>query len=187
LSGDREPKPRPARHGGLGGFIRGNPVLIRQWLAFLAWISAFVALAQWAVNWVNVRLAEYTASALAAILSLLGWGGRAEGIEVHSRLCHFQIIGECTAYYPCAIYISAVLSYPCPLRTRLVGLLLGLPALLAINQGRLLTLCWIYHYHYERFETVHLLVWQSLIVFFTVLLWILWVSTLARRHATHPS
>ena len=35
---------------------------------------------------------------------------------------------------------------------------------------------------YENFETLHVLVWQSLIIFFTVMLWILWVSTLARGH-----
>lgn len=183
MNTDEHPRPRPAPRGGVGGFLRGNPVLVRQWLKFLVWISAFVALAQWAVNWVNVRLAEWTATVLAALLALLGYRGRSEGIEVFSRLCRFQIIGECTAYYPCAIYISAVMSYPCALRTRLVGLALGLPTLLAINQFRLLSLCWVYHYHYEHFETVHILVWQSLIIFFTVLLWIAWVTTLARRHA----
>ena len=39
----------------------------------------------------------------------------------------------------------------------------------------------------ENFETIHVLVWQSLIIFFTVMLWILWVSTIARGHEIHSS
>jgi exosortase/archaeosortase family protein len=167
--------------------LRRYSVLIRVWALFLAWLAAFVALAQVASDWVNVRMAELTASVLAGILTLIGAKGKADGINVVSRVCCFQIIGECTAYYPCAIFAAAVLSFPCPWRARGIGLLLGIPAVLTINQARLLTLCYVYHDYYESFETAHIVVWQSLIIFFTVLLWIVWASTLARRHERRPS
>lgn len=173
--------------GRLRGFVRQNPALIRHWFKFLGLLALLLGLAQWASDWVNVRMAQATAKVLAGVLTLLGQHGRTEGIEVFSRMCRFQIIGECTAYYPCAIFAAAVLSYPCPWRPRLIGLLLGVPAILTINQVRLLSLCYVYRFYYESFETVHIIVWQSLIIFFTVLLWIVWASTLARRHETGPS
>lgn len=185
-AGSTPRRPAPGA-GGLRGFIRQNPVLIGQWLKFLVLLGGFMALAQWASDWVNIKMAEWTASVMAVFLNLVGAHARTDGIEIISRMCRFQIIGECTAYYPCAIFIAAVLSYPCPWRPRLLGVLLGIPAILAINQFRLLSLCWIYHEYYEYFETLHLVVWQSLIMFITVLLWIVWVQTLARRHETGPS
>ena len=57
----------------------------------------------------------------------------------------------------------------------------GILAIQALNVIRVISLAWILRHHPDVFETAHLVVWQSLIIFFTVLLWILWVTTLGRQ------
>jgi archaeosortase B (VPXXXP-CTERM-specific) len=151
-----------------------------RWVSFLAIIGSFAALDQWANYWVNHRFATVTAEVAAWLLRLLGAGGQAVGTRLNSIYCNFEIIGECTAYYPSAIFCAATLSYPCSWRWKLAGIGFGLPALLMINQGRLVSLCYTYSWYPTQFEIVHVLVWQSLIIFFAVLLWVIWVAILAR-------
>ena len=166
-----------AGSGGPGGWAP----LIKHWATFLGVLGVLVAISQWQVRWVNVYFAQATASVMAFILKVIGIQGKATGIRVTSTVCKFQIIGECTAYYPIAIYIAAVLAFPAPWGRRVLGVLLGIPAILLINQVRLVSLCYLLRAFPEHFETIHIVIWQSLIIFFTVLIWILWVTTLARR------
>ena len=50
---------------------------------------------------------------------------------------------------------------------------------------RVVSLVYIAHWFPDLFETAHVFVWQSLIIFLTVLLWLLWTVTLAGpREAT---
>ena len=58
---------------------------------------------------------------------------------------------------------------------------LGVPLLLLLNGVRLVSLFYIGHWWAQAFETAHLLVWQSLLVFLTLLLWLLWAATLVPR------
>lgn len=159
----------------------------KRWLVFAAVVVAAAILDERFNSLVNRHLAGWTAWVTAGVLELLGVGGRQEGTLVVSSYCVFEIIGECTAYYPCAIFAAAVLAYPCKLSRRVLGLVLGIPLLLLINQARLVSLCYVYRWSQESFETIHMLVWQSLIIFFTVLLWVLWVSTLGREHAARSA
>jgi exosortase/archaeosortase family protein len=157
-------------------------LVARRWLVFVAVVAALTFLDEWANRWTNVELSRLTAAVLAALLRLVGAEGRAHGTLVHSEPCTFEIIGECTAYYPAALFIAAVLAYPAGARARAAGLALGLPALAVINQARLVSLCFVAGRSPQRFETVHLVVWPSLLMTATVLLWVGWVA-LFTRHA----
>ena len=59
--------------------------------------------------------------------------------------------------------------------------MVGIPILMVINQGRLISLCYLLQVFPDEFEMIHLVVWQSLIIFFTVFVWVLWVTLYARR------
>lgn len=152
----------------------------KRWAIFLAVIALAVALDQRLNALVNLHLAGVTAKVTAGILKLLGADAAVRGTTVISSYCHFEIIGECTAYYPCAILVASILAYPTSWRRKLLGLGLGLPLLLLVNQGRLVSLCYIHRR--PNFDFWHVMVWQSLIIFFTVMIWIGWVTTLAQRH-----
>jgi exosortase/archaeosortase family protein len=182
-SGDREgvapaeASPRPS------GFLRENRELFVHWLLFLVILGATIAIDQWAFRWINTTLAEWTAAGTAWTLRLFGVHARSQGITMTaSSLCYFEIIGECTAYYPCAIFFAAVTAFPARIVRKLLGLLLGLPAILLINQLRLASLCYIAYLWPDLYDALHMVVWQALMIVVTVLLWLLWATTLAGGH-----
>jgi archaeosortase B (VPXXXP-CTERM-specific) len=164
-----------------GGFLRRYGALAKHWAFFLVILGGMVAINQWRPDWVNIHLSKFTARIMAGIMDLLGTEGKANGIYIACTVCRFKIIGECTGYYPISIYLAAVLSFPTPWIRRILGVVLGIPTILVINQVRLVSLCYIDRSFPEHFEVIHIVVWQSLIIFLTVLVWILWVTTLARR------
>lgn len=164
-----------------GGLFRSYRQLFTHWAIFLGILGATVAINQWQITWVNIHFASFTAEVMGWIMRTFGEGGAVHGIHVSTNVCKFKIIGECTAYYPMSIYIAAVLAFPVPWFRRFVGVLVGIPILFVINQGRLISLCYLLRVYPDEFEMIHLLVWQSLIIFFTVFIWILWVTLYARR------
>jgi len=164
-----------------GGDSGGYAALFKHWAIFLGILGATVAINEWQTSWVNIHFAKATAEFMGLITRLLGEGGSVTGIHISTNVCKFKIIGECTAYYPISIFIAAVLAFPVPWLRRIVGVLVGVPILLVINQGRLISLCYLFRAYPDEFEMIHLVVWQSLIIFFTVFVWILWVTLYARR------
>jgi archaeosortase B (VPXXXP-CTERM-specific) len=164
-----------------GGWLQRYGELLSSWAIFLVVLGATVAINQWQTSWVNWHFAKFTAEIMGWIMRLFGEGGAVTGIHVSTNVCKFKIIGECTAYYPISIYIAAVLAFPSPWIRRIVGVLAGVPILLVVNQARLVSLCFLWRVFPNEFEMIHLVVWQSLIIFFTVLTWILWVTLYARR------
>ncbi len=164
-----------------GSFLRRYGALFKHWAMFLGIFGGLLGLYEWKVGWVNHYFAVFTAQLMARIMTLLGQDTQASGVHVTCSLCKFQIIGECTAYYPISIFVAAVLAFPTAWRRRLLGVVLGVPVMLLINQVRLISLCYIYKPYNDLFEVIHIVVWQSLIIFFTVVLWILWATTLGRR------
>ena len=148
--------------------------LLRYWLVFVVLLAGFhAALTVGDRFW--GALEAGTASWLAFSLSLLGRGGKAYHNVVTSSFAPVAIVRECTAVHPIAAYSAAVLAYPLSWRSRLVGLAVGVPALLVLNQVRLVSLCYIGLWYPLQLHTAHLLVWQSLIVVLTVVLFVVWV------------
>jgi len=125
-------------------------------------------------------LTESTARLTAWTLRLLGADGRAEGALVKSSLSYVEIIFECTASYSVMIFIAAVVAFPCSWKTKLYGILTGI---LVINTLRLVSLVYIGHWFPDLFDTIHLLAWQFLMIFAVMMLWLLWLSKMVRRHA----
>ena len=184
------PQPNPADSGSPGerpaaaaraGMPFGVTRLLVHWGLFLGVLGVLVGLGQWKPALVNVHFARATARLMGWVMALFGEQSSVSGIVVGTSICRFRIIGECTAYYPIAIYIAAVLAFPAPWLRRLLGVVAGVPVMLVINQVRLVSLCYINRSFPEQFETLHIVVWQSLIIFFTVLLWMLWATMFARR------
>lgn len=173
-----EPAPGDA---GPPSFLQRNWGLFKNWLIFVLILGLFVAADQRYYVWVNTVLVEWTTHLTASVTRLMGIGGTARGRFLHTRICSFEIIGECTAYYPVGIFVAAVCAFPARWFRKLLGIGLGVPAVLSINQVRLVSLCYVAHWFPEHFETFHVVVWQSLIVILTVVLWLIWATTLAGR------
>jgi exosortase/archaeosortase family protein len=151
---------------------------------------ALLVLLQAPLIFVGARFWEFsnvwTARLTAWSLALTGVQARAEGRVVRSSLIGLEIIRECTAVYPLLIFASAVLAFPASWRARLAGLALGWPALVVVNQARLVGLCWVGRLAPERFESAHMLVGQTLIAAATVLAFMLWLALAGGRGAARP-
>ncbi len=161
------------------GWDRNRPML-RYWLIFVVLLGAFHAsLTVGEPFW--RALDAGTASLMAWCLSFLGHGASAHRAVVTSSLCSVTIIHECTAVHPIAIFAAAVIAYPLSWTARLMGIAIGVPTLLVINQVRLVSLCYIGRWYPASFEPAHLLVWQSLIVLLTALLFVGWIFLTTRR------
>lgn len=144
-------------------------------------LGSLVGVHQWKPALVNHHFSVFTAKLMTIALNLLGHDAFSKQLIVTCEICSFTIIGECTAFYPMSIYVASVLAYPSAWIRRAAGVLLGIPLLLAINQVRLVSLCYVVRSFPEHFDTIHIVVWQTLIIFLTLLVWIVWVATLANR------
>jgi len=156
-----------------------NRSLFKNWIVFVAILGLAVAIDQRYWRWINNDLAEWTAELTSASLRLLGLASQTNGRWVWSSICSYEIIGECAAYYPVAIFVAAVAAFPARWTRRLLGIVLGVPAVVFVNQVRLVSLCYVQHWIPEYFETIHIVIWQSLIIVLTVVLWLIWATTLA--------
>jgi exosortase/archaeosortase family protein len=155
----------------------------RAWLVFVAVLAALLVVIDWQSTWIETHLTRWTASLTAASLRLLGVDARADGVLLHGSLFSYQVIGECTAVIRWPFFLAAVVAHPSGPRPKAWAFLLGIPALVAVNQVRLVSLAYVGRYFPRAFETIHIVVWQSLIVFLTLLLWLAWASRAGRAPA----
>jgi len=126
---------------------------------------------------INRATAQVTAWAIA----LVGVEARAEGDEILCpSLSNLRIIFECTGAFPAIIFVAAVVAYPCRWRFRLAGAAVGVLAILAVNELRLMTLLYVGYAYPDAMEWVHLVAWQALFVVFVVMLWTFWAMRVAR-------
>ncbi len=159
---------------------RNKRAIFRYWLAFVALLGLFhlgllVARDVWEMAMV------WTAELLGISLSLLGHAAQVEGNVVTSSLLDVNVIRDCTAVHPGALLIAGILAYPSTLKMKLLGLTSGVPALIAVNQGRLVSLCYVGSLSPDNLEAAHLIVWQSLIVLASVLIFAVWAIFAGER------
>ena len=157
-------------------WLKAHAVVLRSLLVFLIVLVGLMAIVHWADPWVKTDLTAWTARATASILWLLGAEGRSSGALVSSSVLSFRVVAECTALYPAVMFVAAVVAFPCSWRRKLLGLSLGVPALLLMNVIRLVSLCYVHSWLPNVFEVIHLVVWQSLIIFFVLLIWLVWAA-----------
>lgn len=142
--------------GTIGGFLLAQPFLI--YVGFIEWAN------------------RLTAQMLAGLLWLLGVGGIAEGARVRSDVFSLEIVAECTAILPIVIFLGALWATPATARARWSAVLVGIPLIVLFNLLRLVSLIYIGHLAPRWVETVHLLIWQPLVILFSVGLWLWWAE-----------
>ncbi len=157
-----------------------NRTMFRCWLVFVAILAVFHLLLLVGWNYWDIA-ALWTARSLAWTLSLLGYAAHSEGTKVVSSLYSVNIIRDCTAIHPIGIFLAGVLAYPAGWRSKLLAVGGGVLALLAVNQVRLVSLCYVGRWYQRGFEVAHVIVWQGLIVLFSVGFFLAWTVLADRR------
>ena len=86
-----------------------------------------------------------------------------------------EIIPECTGLYTTIIYIAIIGAFPARPSEKLIGLLVGAPAIHALNLARMVFISLVLYHRRDLFEFFHGYLWQVGFVIFMLLLVILWM------------
>jgi exosortase H (IPTLxxWG-CTERM-specific) len=144
-------------------------------------IGGFTAIA---LKPVNDNVIEPFTAGIAKVsgvaLNLLGQEVVRTGTILRSPRFAVNIKNGCNGVETVLIFGAAVLAFPAPWKSRLIGLGLGILAIQALNLVRVVALFLTGAYFPTFFDSSHTVVWQAIVVLFGVLLWIFW----ARRFAT---
>lgn len=94
----------------------------------------------------------------------------------------FIVIPECGAIEVMSIFFAAVVAFPAAWWRRLIGLLLGVPIMYAVNILRLACLAVIGAIDQggDWFNFAHEYVWQAVYIVFVVMVWLAWVEYVVR-------
>ena len=109
-----------------------------------------------------------------ALLNLVGEVVEVKGRRITSPDFSVTIKRGCGALDPAALFFAAIVAFPSGIRPKLLGLLLGLSFLFALNQVRIMSLYFIGVYFPEAFDTAHVDIWQAIFVVVSVALWAIW-------------
>ncbi len=160
---------------------------------FLGFVVAFYAVT--ATPWFRGELfpayLELNARLSAWLLGLLGEAATVKRFVVAGERFTLEVQRGCDAIEPSALYAAAVVAMPAPWRHKLLGLALGVPALLAFNMVRIVSLYYTGVYFPDAFEILHVDVWQPLFILIALLVWIAWTLWSLKRRAPaaagHPA
>jgi len=160
----------------LRSFIRRNRVVIRAYLVFLFCIVSLFAVILVAVDTINTSVAAVTARAAGLVLNLFGTRAQVSGTIIYSQDFGMRIIAQCTGVFTMAIFLSAVLAYPCRLKEKAIGMAMGTPAIFLINVIRVVSLFYIGLYFPDFLDAAHYVFWQCLMILSAVVLWLFWAE-----------
>lgn len=100
----------------------------------------------------------------------------AQGRSLISRFGRINILVGCEGAEGMCLLLAAILPYPAPWRVRLIGVLLGVLLIYALNLCRIVTLLAILHWHPQWFGSVHGIIAPTGIVMFAGLFFLIWTS-----------
>ena len=161
----------------------------RRSIGFLVRFAVLLAVFYFVVAWKPVNdaaVVPFTAGiarASALVLNLLGEGVHVEGTQLHSDRFSVNIENGCNGVETALLFGSAVLAFPAPWKSRLLGLAAGFIAIQIINLVRVVSLFLIGAHRPSLFSASHTVVWQSVVVLCGVLLFLLWASREQRKPA----
>ncbi len=97
-----------------------------------------------------------------------------------------EIIEECTGIFEMLIFLAALISYPASWRSKLIGFLLGIPALYAFNVIRIVFLAFVGAHYHKLFDFMHLYFWQATLILMITTVWVLWILLVVGREKKTP-
>lgn len=111
-----------------------------------------------------------------AALNALGEKVSVAGTEIRSESFGVNIENGCNGIETALLFGSAVLAFPATWAWRGAGLLVGFVAIQLLNLVRVLTLFWVGAHRPVFFSSFHTVVWQSVVVLFGVVLFLVWAA-----------
>jgi exosortase H (IPTLxxWG-CTERM-specific) len=161
--------------------------VLRFFLVFVALQAVLFGteLTPWAQRYFVTPWTNMLAAISARIVTLFDASVAATGNVLRSTANNFAVSIEagCNGVEATIVLIAAVLAFPAPWKSRLVGLAAGIVAVQGLNVVRVISLFYLGQWNLRVFEWAHLYVWQALIMLDVLIVWLIWVRTLPRSAA----
>jgi exosortase H (IPTLxxWG-CTERM-specific) len=140
-------------------------------------------LTPWAQQYFVVPWTNALATISAWIVTMIDPAVVATGKILRSTANDFAVSIEagCNGVEATIVLIAAMLAFPAPWTSRLIGLAAGIVAVQGLNIVRVISLFYLGQWSLEAFEWAHLYVWQALIMLDVLVVWLIWVRTLPRE------
>lgn len=119
---------------------------------------------------------EYNARATGFLVKLFDPAVTVAGTTVLSDGFAIDVVKGCTSLGAFAIFVSAVFAVPTSFSRKFLGIAGGFVALATLNLVRITSLLYLGSAFPSAVESVHLLVWQSIMILLSVVLWLWWRS-----------
>ena len=160
-------------------------LLLRVCLIFFGLVLG-LHLLQWTVvpRSYLTALQLFTAKLTAASISLSGIPLKLEGTHIFLLNTHWEVILECTALSAFIVFTSFVVAYPSKIKSKMLGLLIGIPALFTVNILRLFVLAWATKWSPKFAPLVHDYAWQIAFLLLLVLMWLAWIELVVKRETS---
>lgn len=115
---------------------------------------------------------------------LAGLGMRPEVQELVVVLGGFraQVVGECSAVFISVLPVAFIFAYPSPWRQKIIGWLVGLALLFAVNLLRIAALVYAGAHSPKHFEMVHIYMGQPIMILVVLAICLLWLQWARHNH-----
>ena len=90
-----------------------------------------------------------------------------------------SIEAGCNGVEAAIILAAAMLAFPASWKQRAIGIVAGLVAVQALNVVRVISLFYLGQWNARAFEWAHLYLWQALIMLDVLIVWLLWMRSIA--------
>jgi exosortase H (IPTLxxWG-CTERM-specific) len=121
------------------------------------------------------------------ILNVFGSWTSVSGTNLSCGDFGIQVAHGCDGIFATAILLSGIIAYPSRIKEKLIGILIGIPAIFAINQIRVISLFLLGRKYPGVFEEVHVYVWQPIIIIFAILVWDFWARNFVQKDKIQKS
>lgn len=121
-------------------------------------------------------LLAFYSSVGAVILNLFGYGVKANGELLSSAQFSVSIEEGCDAIAPAILFAASIAAFPTDWKYKLKGIVFGLFAIFILNIIRVVSLFITGVHAASLFEIMHVEVWQTLFIIFTLGMWLYWLK-----------
>jgi len=168
----------------------GGPAFRAEFLLFLVlffiiWLLSYFLMRMLPgfVDWLQVAIARE----VAFCLKHLGYSYVLKESAITFYTAHggesLVVIAECTGLYTSIIYFSIIGAYPARIGEKLIGLIVGIPAIHILNLVRMVFVSLVLYHKPKLFDFVHGYLWQVGFVIFMLLLVIWWMAKIVKPKA----
>jgi len=156
--------------------------VIRFFVTFLVLQAGLFGaeLTPWVQQHLVLPWTNLIAATSAGLVTLFDPGVVATGKVLQSKASGFAVSIEsgCNGVEATIVLVAAILAFPAPWKSRLIGLSVGVVAVQGLNIIRVISLFYLGQWDLAAFEWAHLYVWQALIMLDVLIVWLIWVRTL---------